>query len=188
MVNGCELWIVRHGETEWSRNGRHTSTTDLDLTEDGERVAGRLRERLAGMSFDLVLSSPRRRALHTAELAGFESPEVDVDLAEWEYGDYEGITTPQIREDAPGWTVWADGCPGGESPEGVGERLDRVVQRVRTNGGHVLAFGHGHSSRVLTARWLGLPTADGRHFRLDTATVSTLGSARDAPVVVRWNS
>ena len=188
MVAASELWIVRHGETEWSRDGRHTSTTELDLTEDGERVARSLRERLAETSFDLVLSSPRHRARRTAELAGFTDPVVDDDLAEWAYGDYEGITTPEIRERVPGWSVWFDGCPGGETPAEVGERLGRVVRRVREHGGRVLAFSHGHASRVLAARWLELDAADGRHFRLDTATVSTLGFERDSPVVVRWNS
>ncbi|GGF40189.1 phosphoglycerate mutase [Marmoricola endophyticus] len=183
-----ELWIVRHGETEWSRDGRHTSVTDLDLTAAGERVAAALAPRLADTSFDLVLSSPRGRARRTAELAGFPEVVTDEDLAEWAYGDYEGITTSQIRESDPGWTVWDDGCPGGETPAQVGARMDRVVAQVRDHGGRVLVFGHGHSARVLAARWLDLPAREGRHFRLDTATVSALGWEREAPVVMRWNS
>jgi len=182
-----ELWIVRHGETEWSRDGRHTSTTEVDLTPDGERVARGLAERLDGIAFDRVLSSPRTRARRTAELAGFTDVEVDPDLAEWDYGDYEGLTTPQIREQVPGWTVWSEPCPGGETADEVAARLDRVVAQVRRTG-RVLVFSHGHASRVLAARWLGLPPDDGRHFVLDTATVSVLGWERESPAVVRWNS
>jgi len=182
-----ELWLVRHGETEWSRDGKHTSVTDLDLTEKGVEVAGTLRERLADSSFDLVLSSPRHRARRTAELAGFADVEVDADLVEWDYGDYEGITTPEIRETVPGWTVWTHPTPGGETADQVTERLDRVVARVRKAEGRVLVFGHGHSLRALTARWIEQPVTEGRFFQLDTATVSTLGYERDFPVVLRWN-
>ena len=183
-----ELWLVRHGETAWSRDGRHTSTTDLDLTEDGVKVACALRERLDGTLFDLVLSSPRQRARRTAELAGFDDVEVDDDLVEWDYGDYEGVTTPEIRESVPGWTVWTHPTPGGETPEQVTARLDRVLLKVRAHGGRVLVFGHGHSLRALAARWVERPVDEGRFFSLDTATVSTLGYERDFPVVVRWNS
>jgi broad specificity phosphatase PhoE len=183
-----ELWLVRHGETEWSRDGRHTSRTDLDLTEKGVEVACTLKDRLAGMSFDLVLCSPMRRARRTAELAGFGDLQVDDDLVEWGYGDYEGITTAEIRETAPDWTIWTHPTPGGETAEQVTERLDRVVERVRKVGGPVLAFGHGHALRALTARWIEQPVAEGRFFKLDTATVSTLGYERDFPVVLRWNS
>ncbi|WP_148572685.1 histidine phosphatase family protein [Nocardioides caldifontis] len=181
-----ELWLVRHGETEWSRDHRHTSVTDLDLTEAGVAVAQRLRERLTDHEFDVVLSSPRRRALRTAELAGFD-PLVDQDLAEWEYGDYEGVTTAEIRETVPGWTVWTHPVPGGETAEQVGTRLDRVVTRAREADGDVLVFGHGHALRALTARWLDLPVSEGRHFRLDTATLGVLGYERETPVVLRWN-
>jgi broad specificity phosphatase PhoE len=184
----AELWLVRHGETEWSRDGRHTSTTDLDLTEKGVEVARSLRDRLAETSFDLVLSSPRTRALRTAELAGFEDVEVDEDLVEWDYGEYEGITTPEIREKVPDWTVWTHPTPGGETNQQVSDRLDRVVARVRATGGRVLAFGHGHALRALTARWIEQPVDEGRFFKLDTSTVSTLGYERDFPVVLRWNS
>jgi broad specificity phosphatase PhoE len=183
-----ELWLVRHGETEWSRDHRHTSHTDLPLTDVGVEVAGHLEERLRDDEFELVLTSPRKRARRTAELAGFAGAVVDEDLVEWEYGDYEGITTLEIRETVPGWTVWTHPTPGGEPPEQVTERLDRVVERVRRVQGRVLVFGHGHALRALTARWLGLPVGDGRLFRLDTSTICTLGYERETPVILRWNS
>jgi broad specificity phosphatase PhoE len=183
-----EVWLVRHGETEWSRSGKHTSTTELPLLPDGEEVARGLRDRLSDTDFALVLTSPRERARVTAKLAGHEDAEVDPDLAEWAYGEYEGVTTPEIRETVPGWTVWSHPSPGGETPEQVEERLDRVVERLRGADGPALVFGHGHALRALTARWLGLPVTDGRLFRLDTATVSVLGHERDSPVILRWNS
>jgi probable phosphoglycerate mutase len=188
MSSDTELWLVRHGETEWSRDGRHTSRTDLDLTDNGVEVACTLKARLAGEPFDLVLTSPRLRARRTAELAGFGEAEVDDDLVEWDYGEYEGVTTAEIREHDPGWTVWTHPTPGGETAEQVTRRLDRVLQRVRANGGRVLAFGHGHSLRALAARWIEQPVDEGRFLKLDTATVSTLGYERDFPVVLRWNS
>jgi broad specificity phosphatase PhoE len=188
LSEDAELWLVRHGETEWSRDGRHTSVTDLELTERGVEVARTLRERLSAYEFDLVLSSPRQRAVRTAELAGFADVEVDEDLAEWHYGDYEGTSTAEIRETVPGWTVWTHPTPGGETAEQVELRLDRVVSRVREAGERVLVFGHGHSLRALAARWIEQPVTDGRFFRLDTATLSTLGYERDVPVVLRWNS
>jgi broad specificity phosphatase PhoE len=183
-----ELWLVRHGPTEWSRDHKHTSVTDLPLLPEGEEAARAIGARLAEVEFASVLTSPRVRARHTAELAGFPGAEVDPDLAEWAYGDYEGVTTEQIRESVPGWTVFSHPSPGGETADDVAARLDRVVKRVRAGDGPVLAFGHGHALRVLAARWLGLPAADGRHFRLDTATVSALGYERENPVVLRWNS
>ena len=183
-----EVWLVRHGETEWSRDGRHTSTTDLPLTADGERVAGGIRDRLDDDDFSLVLTSPRLRARETARLAGHPEAEVDDDLAEWDYGDLEGQTTSEIRESLPGWTIWTGPVPGGETGEQVSARLDRVVGRCRAADGRVLVFGHGHALRALAARWLDLPVADGRHLRLDTATVSVLGFERETPVVLRWNS
>lgn len=182
------MWLVRHGETEWSRDHKHTSVTDLPLTEAGVDVARTLAERLAGQEFDLVLTSPRRRATETADLAGFPDAVVDEDLVEWRYGDYEGITTAEIRETVPGWTVFTHPSPGGETAEQVGERIDRAVARMREAGGRTLVFGHGHALRVVTARWLGLPVREGRLFRLDTATVSVLGHEREAPVVLRWNA
>ena len=186
-MSDIEVWLVRHGETEWSRDHRHTSHTDLPLTEHGVEVARGLADRLSGVEFDSVLTSPRQRARRTAELAGFADAEVDDDLVEWGYGDYEGITTAEIRETVPGWTVWTHGSPGGETAEEVTKRLDRVVSRLR-RGGRTLVFGHGHASRALTARWLGLPVRDGRHFVLETAAVSVLGYERETPAVLRWNA
>ncbi len=186
-----EVWLVRHGETEWSKTGRHTSNTDLPLTADGERVALTLRDRLAGEAFDLVLTSPLQRARVTAELVGFGDAEVDDDLVEWRYGDLEGRTTAEIREQVPDWTIWTHEAPGGESPGQVTERLDRVVGRLRQEaslGHRGLVFGHGHALRALTARWLGLPVTDGRLFRLDTATLSRLGYERETSVILAWNS
>ena len=183
-----ELWVIRHGETEWSRDGLHTSHTELELTAEGEEVARRLADRLEGVEFDLVLTSPRVRARRTAELAGFTDLHVEDDLTEWNYGDYEGLTTPTIREEVPGWTVWSHPCPGGETVEQVSRRLDRVVAKVRAHGGRVLVFSHGHASRALAARWLGQPVQEGRLFKLDTATISVLAYERESPAVARWNS
>jgi broad specificity phosphatase PhoE len=182
-----EVWLVRHGETEWSRDHRHTSVTDIPLTENGIAVAERLRERLEGNHFELVLTSPRERARRTAELAGFGDAVVDDDLVEWGYGDYEGITTAEIRETVPGWTVWTHDTPGGETAAQVTERLDRVVKRVREHGGRTLVFGHGHALRALAARWIEQQVTEGRFFRLDTATICTLGYERETPVILRWN-
>ena len=183
-----DLWLVRHGETEWSRDGKHTSTTDLPLLPEGERVAKGLGERLSEVDFGLVLTSPRKRARRTAELAGYPDAEVADDLVEWDYGRYEGISTPEIRESDPGWTVWTHPTPGGETAGDLCTRLDRVVARARSAGGRTLVFGHGHALRALTARWLDLPVREGRLFRLDTATVSVLGHERETPVILRWNS
>jgi len=186
-----EVWLVRHGETEWSRDGRHTSTTDLPLTGEGRRVAEGLRDRLDDphhpSGFSLVLCSPRQRARETARLAGHPEAELDDDLAEWDYGDLEGRTSEQIREMYPGWTIWQGPVPGGEDAGQISARLDRVVARCRSASGWVLVFGHGHSLRALAARWLELPVSDGRHLRLDTATVSVLGYEHEFPVVARWN-
>jgi probable phosphoglycerate mutase len=187
-AGAAELWVIRHGETEWSRDGLHTSHTELELTTEGEEVARKLAERLKGVEFDLVLSSPRVRARRTAELAGFTDIHLEQDLTEWDYGDYEGRTTPDIREEVPGWTVWTHPSPGGESAEQVSRRLDRVVAKVRAHGGRVLVFSHGHASRALAARWLDQPVEEGRLFKLDTATISVLGYERESPVVARWNS
>lgn len=183
-----QLFLIRHGETEWSRSGRHTSTTDLPLTAEGERVATSLKEKLAGQAFDLVLTSPRQRARRTAELAGFAEAEVDDDLVEWGYGDYEGITTAEIRKTVPGWTVWSHPVPNGETPAQVAARLDRVNARIADVDGDVLVFGHSHALRALTARWLELDVTGGRHFVLDTATISVLGWERGSPAVHKWNS
>ncbi len=181
-----EVWLVRHGETEWSRDHKHTSTTEVELTADGEAVARELAARL-GRPFDLVLTSPRRRARDTAVLAGHPAATVDEDLVEWGYGDYEGITTAEIRETVPGWSVWTHPTPGGETAADVTQRLDRVVGRLREQPS-ALVFGHGHALRALAARWIGLPVSEGRLLRLDTATVSVLGYEREQPVVLRWNA
>jgi len=181
--------LVRHGETAWSKSGQHTSITDLPLTAEGEEAALRLKPVLAKWDFRLVLSSPRLRAKRTCELAGL-GPRVEVtdDLAEWFYGDYEGLTTPQIREKAPGWTVFSQPCPGGETAGQVGARLDRVIDRIRQAGGTSVVFAHGHCLRVFAARWLELPPVEGRHFVLKTATLSELGYERETPVVSTWNA
>jgi broad specificity phosphatase PhoE len=185
-----EIVLIRHGETEWSAAGRHTSVTDLALTPEGERRAAALAVRLAGHSFGLVLSSPRTRALTTARLAGLPDVVVDDDLAEWSYGAYEGLTTPQIRESDPRWTVWTGHIPGGETAAQVGARADRVLERVRPvlPAADACLVGHGHMLRVITARWLGLPPRDGALFMLETATVSVLGFEREVPVLLNWNA
>ena len=182
-----QLWLVRHGETEWSAAGRHTSRTDVDLTAAGVQAAKAVGEVLGGLSFATVWTSPRLRARRTAELAGFAVAEVVDDLQEWDYGADEGRTTAEIRVDHPGWTVWTHGPAGGETPAEVGERADRGRGRVRSGNGRVLAFSHGHFSRVLGARWLGLPAAAGAHLRLSTASVSVLGWERETPAIVHWN-
>lgn len=184
-----ELYVVRHGETEWSRTGRHTSCTDLPLTEDGRARADRLRAALAGHSFAQVVVSPRRRAVETAELAGLTGYTVDPDAAEWAYGDYEGRTTPEIRADRPGWTIWTGDPPGGESAGAVGARADRLLGRLRAglSGGDAIVVGHGHFGRVLAARYLELPATDGRLLVLDPATLCVLGAERDSPVIRKWN-
>lgn len=184
-----EIWLVRHGQTEWSRDGKHTSGTDLPLTPEGERAARSLASRLDGAAFDLVLASPRQRAWRTAVLAGFTDPEIDDDLREWDYGEYEGVTTPQIRETDPDWSLWTDGAPGGERPADVEARVDRLIARLRSvEGERVLVFAHGHVLRVVGARWSGWPVGAGAHLRLDTATVSVLGWERETPAIGRWNA
>jgi broad specificity phosphatase PhoE len=188
-VTDVELWLARHGETEWSRSGRHTGTTDLPLTERGRDAARALGARLAGEHFDLVLTSPLARARETCRLAGLGDAAVIVpDLHEWNYGEYEGVTTDEIRETRPDWTVFSDGCPGGEVAAQVGERTDRVIERVRALGsGRAIAFAHGHVLRVLGARWVGLSPQDGAGLLLGTATISVLGWDRETPAIERWN-
>ncbi|MGW3364240.1 histidine phosphatase family protein [Streptosporangium canum] len=189
-----EMILLRHGETEWSRDGRHTGRTNLPLTDKGDNQARALAPLVKGRTFDLTLVSPALRARRTAELAGLTDYETDPDLWEWDYGGYEGITTPDIRETRPGWFLWRDGViPGdaehpGESAREVGARADRVVARARAVDGDVVLVAHGHFLRVLCARWLGLPPENGRHFRLDTGTYSRLGYERDEPVVLTWNA
>jgi probable phosphoglycerate mutase len=189
-VADVELWLARHGETEWSKSGQHTGTTDLPLTDRGRDAARALGEKLRGESFDLVLTSPLSRARDTCALAGFGDGAISTpDLAEWNYGEYEGLTTEQIRERDPGWTVFADGCPGGEVAADVGARVDRVIETVRSrSGGRAIAFSHGHLLRVLGARWVGLDPADGARLALGTATVSILGWDRETAVIRQWNA
>jgi broad specificity phosphatase PhoE len=188
MTSDVTLWLARHGQTEWSRSGRHTGTTDLPLLPEGEAAARKLANRLAGQRFDRVVTSPRMRARRSAELAGYSEAQVDPDLVEWDYGAYEGLTTASIRESAPGWSLWTDGVPEGESGDDVARRVDRVIAKARESGGTTLLFGHGHALRVLTARWLGQSAAEGRLYKLDTATVCTLGYERETPVILRWNA
>jgi broad specificity phosphatase PhoE len=187
------VYLLRHSETEWSRTGRHTSTTDLPLTTTGERKAGeagRLLGRMRGADEPaLVAASPRTRALRTAELAGLSVGLVTEDLAEWDYGEYEGLSTPQIRETVPGWTVWTHPSPGGETAEQVGTRAARVIERAREAlpDGDVILVGHGHFSRVIVAMWLGLGPADGVHFGLDAPAITVLGDERGTPQLKRLN-
>jgi probable phosphoglycerate mutase len=184
------VYVARHGETAWSLTGQHTGLTDLPLTEHGEDNARSLGRHLRGITFARVFTSPLQRALRTCELAGFKAAaEVDRDLVEWNYGAYEGRRTLEIHAERPGWQIFHDGCPGGESPEQVAARADRAVRRVRAVAGNVLLFSSGHFSRVLAARWLGLEPAAGRFFTLDTASLSELGYERSlsAPVIRLWN-
>jgi probable phosphoglycerate mutase len=183
-----ELWLVRHGETEWARLGRHTGRTDVPLTEAGRAEARTVAHKLAERRFALVLSSPLSRALDTAHLAGFrDHVETSDDLMEWDYGADEGKTTAEIREDRPDWSIWTDGPRDGETADQVARRVDRVIARVRAAPGDVLVFAHGHLLRILAARWLGEPPKEGRHYALSTATLSVLGWERDNPVIQRWN-
>jgi probable phosphoglycerate mutase len=184
-----EVYLFRHGETEWSLNGRHTGTTDIPLTENSRRLAKLLAAALAKEKFAQVLTSPLKRARETCELAGFGArAEIDRDLMEWNYGAYEGLTPEEIHAQAPGWMIFTDGCPGGESPAQVSARADRLVTRIRSGEGDVALFAHGHLFRTLAARWLGLPAAAGSHFLLDTATLNVLSYYRDVPAVKRWNA
>ena len=183
------VFAIRHGETEWSLNGRHTGTTDIPLTDNGRRLATLLQPTLSGKAFALVLVSPLKRARETAELSGLAGTAiVDPDLVEWNYGKYEGLTPKQIHDMAPGWLIFRDGCPGGETPEQVGVRVDRVIVRARAVTGDVALFAHGHVLRVLVARWLGLPAGAGQHFLLDTGTLNVLDNYRGIPAVKTWNA
>lgn len=185
------VYLARHGETAWTISGQHTGLTDLPLTERGERTARRLGERLKGLTFAAVLTSPLQRAARTCELAGFKSvAEVDKDLVEWDYGEYEGRRTVEIRAERPDWELFRDGCPGGESPQQVSVRADRIVHRVRAISGDVLIFTSGHFMRVLATRWLGLePTVNCRFFMLSTASLSAVGYEHtlSRPVIRLWN-
>jgi broad specificity phosphatase PhoE len=184
------IYLARHGDTAWTVSGQHTGRTDLPLLPEGEENARRLGERLKGLQFTEVFTSPLQRAVKTCELAGFGSvARTDSDLMEWDYGKYEGLRSTEILKENPGWQLFRDGCPGGESPAQVGERADRVIARARDIGGTVLLFSSGHFSRVLAARWVGLEPSGGRYFTLSTASVSTLGYAHNLsePVIRLWN-
>lgn len=183
------VFAIRHGETAWSLSGQHTGTTDIPLTDKGRRLAQGLRLALAKNAFERVLCSPMQRARETCALAGFgDRAVIDSDLVEWNYGEYEGLTPKQIREVAPGWLIFRDGCPGGETPEQVGARVDRVIARSRALDGDLALFAHGHVLRVLVARWIGLPAGAGQHFFLSTGTLCVLGYYRDIPAVRLWNA
>jgi probable phosphoglycerate mutase len=182
-----EAWLLRHAETEWSRDGRHTGRTDIPLTDGGRERARALRERIAGQDFALVLSSPLSRARETAELAGL-TPQLRDELVEFDYGEYEGITTDQIRQERPDWYLWRDGSPGGETPDDVGRRVDRVIDEALRADGDVAIVAHGHVLRALAARWIEQPAAFGGRLRLDTGTLSVLGFEREVRVIRRWNT
>jgi broad specificity phosphatase PhoE len=183
------VFLIRHGETEWSLSGQHTGMTDISLTANGRKLPRRLAPVLAKVTFARVCTSPLSRARETCELAGLgERAEIDVDLVEWNYGDYEGLTPKQIHAEAPNWMLFRDGCPGGESPEDVGRRVDSVIERVRGVEGNVALFAHGHVFRVFVARWINLPPWAGSHFLLDTATLNVLSYYRGVPAIKRWNA
>ncbi|MGE5300278.1 MAG: histidine phosphatase family protein [Acidobacteriota bacterium] len=189
MADGSgEVWLVRHGETDWSAAGRHTGRTDLALTANGRQQAALLREKLAQRSFSLVLSSPLARAVETCKIAGYgDVAEVSGDLREWDYGEYEGLTSSQIREKVAGWTIWRDDPAGGETIGQVADRARRVISRIREVKGDVILFSHGHLLRVLCACWLGLTPDAGRLFELGTASISILGYEHETPVISLWN-
>ena len=188
-MSGLERIVtVRHGETEWSASGQHTSRTDLPLIEAGREQARALAPSLRSRAFAQVLSSPFKRALETCELTGFgDRVEVRDDLHEWDYGEFEGLTTHQIRSQRPDWELWRDGCPGGESPEEICSRADRLLESLDDSGGDVIIFAHGHILRVLCARWLGMPVTAGARFALNAGTLSVLGHERETRVIERWN-
>lgn len=182
------VFAIRHGETAWSRSGQHTGTTDIPLTDNGRRLAKRMRPVLAAEAFALVLCSPMQRARETCELAGLgDKAVIDFDLVEWNYGEYEGLTPKHVQETAPGWLIFRDGCPGGEAPEQVGARVDRVIARSRAVAGNTALFAHGHLLRVFAARWIGLPASGGQHFLLNTGTLCVLGYYHEIPAVRIWN-
>jgi probable phosphoglycerate mutase len=183
------VFCIRHGETAWSLSGQHTGVTDIPLTDNGRRLAEQLRPVLAKEHFSLVLVSPLRRARETNALAGLaEGARVEPDLVEWNYGEYEGLTPAQIHEKRPGWSIFRDGCPGGETPDEVGVRADRVIARARADGGDVALFAHGHILRVLAARWNELPVLEGQRFLLGTGTLCVLGYYRQTPAIQVWNA
>ncbi len=184
-----EVVLVRHGETEWTRTGQHTGKTDIPLTDEGRRQAELLRDSLSGRRFARVLTSPLSRAADTCRLAGLgDAAEVSDDLLEWDYGEYEGVTTAQIREERPDWNLWRDGCPGGEEPGEVGARADRIVAQLQRLDGDAALFAHGHVLRVLAARWIELGPEWGARLVLTTATLSILGWERETRAIRLWNA
>ena len=188
-MRGMEVVLVRHGETQWSRDGRHTGRTDVPLTDNGRRQAERLRDALGEWSFNRILSSPLGRALDTCRRAGFgDRAELSDALLEWDYGEYEGETTRQIREHRPGWNLWRDGAPGGESVVGVSARVDALIPELKASDGDVALFAHGHVLRVLASRWVELPPQAGARLWLATATISVLGFERETAAIRRWNA
>jgi broad specificity phosphatase PhoE len=191
-MEGISLYLIRHGETDWSISGQHTGRTDIPLTARGEQDAGTMRERLRAVRFSRVFTSPRRRARRTCELVGLDAvADVEPDLAEWDYGDYEGQRSVDIRKGRPDWNLFRDGCPNGESPAEVSDRADRLISEIRTLQGNIAAFSHGHFGRVLAARWIGLSVSDAQHFLLSTASLSILryeqNSATESSIAL-WNA
>ena len=182
-----EIWLMRHGETAWSLSGQHTSRTDLPLTAEGERLAAELKIRLRGREFTQVLASPMGRAIKTCRLAGLEPHETTKDLCEWDYGDYEGLTTPEIQRTAPGWTIWTGSVPNGETAAQVAERADRLIERAVNVPGDVAFFAHGHFLRVLGARWISMDPTFGARLALSTGSICVLGYERDTRVLKVWN-
>ena len=192
MTTPLKIYFIRHGETAWSLTGQHTGNSDIPLTPNGEAMASKLATSLQGIAYAKVLTSPRLRAQRTCELAGLGT-QADVEplLAEWDYGDYEGLRSVEIRQLHPGWDIWTSPCPGGETAEHIASRADQLIARLRDFSGNVVLFSHGHFGRVLAARWIGLPEAQGQHFALDPATISVLGFEASHPerrVVSRWNA
>ena len=186
-----KIYFIRHGETAWSLSGQHTGSTDIPLTAAGELAARALGPKLAAVKFDAVLTSPRLRARRTCELAGLAGAEIENDLAEWDYGDYEGLRSAEIHQARPEWNIYFDGCPNGESPAQMSARADRLIARLKTMSGNVAVFSHGHFGRVLAARWIGLPLAEARHFGLSTAALNILGyesNAHPVPAILLWNA
>jgi len=190
-MSSQRVLLIRHGETEWSLNRRHTGTTDIPLTENGRHVARLLQPVLADHTFRLVLTSPMRRAKETCELAGLSGQaEIDPDLMEWNYGEYEGLTPKEIHAKRPGWMIFTDGAPGGEAPDQVQVRIDRVITRIRAvaDKGNVAVFSHGHLIRAFAARWLGFQVSGGQHFLLEPATINVMSYYRDVPAIEHWNA
>ncbi len=183
-----EIWLMRHGETAWSISGQHTSRTDLELTKEGERLAGELQNRLKGKKFALVLASPMGRAIKTCRLAGLEPNEITKDLCEWNYGDYEGLTTHEIQEIDPDWTIWSGYVPNGETADQVAARADRLIERALAVDGDCAFFAHGHFLRVLGARWIGLDPRAGAHLLLSTGSICVLGWERETRALQVWNN